>query len=117
MQQPILLLTYHDDAEICQSFEDDKTLFDGVIGYKLNATFFKGDQANSLYMGESHTADLINGECLLATPANLEDVNFTIGIREVLVEKPSKKKKKKPKMIMSPRLVVAVTDQPRKKIC
>lgn len=89
--KPSYKVEYIDDFDICATSDDRITLAGEVIGYKLRADIFDDQGIASLFMTEAQSANLINGECLLAKRHDVPDVDFTLSLRDVT---PAKKRKK-----------------------
>jgi len=80
-KSPIYAITYIDDFESCMKFDDKRTLYQDIIGYKLSAGFFDKDATIDLFMKEPNSANLINGECLLGKPVDTAKADFTVRLK------------------------------------
>ena len=93
--RPSYKVTYVDDFQSCAASDERITLRGQVIGYKLSAGLLDDEGTVSLFMEEPLSANLINGECLLARRHDVPDVDFTLSLREISAREAKKKRKKK----------------------
>lgn len=80
-RSPTYAINYVNDFTTCSQFDDTRTLYKDIIGYKLSAGLFDKTASTDLFMKEPNTADLINGECLLGKKVDSAAADFTIKLK------------------------------------
>lgn len=70
--RPVYKIDYVNDFEACNQFDDSRTLYKDILGFKLSAAIFDKDSTIDLFMDRPLSAALLRGECLLAKPIGLE---------------------------------------------
>ncbi len=76
--RPVYKISYVNDFESCSKFDDQRTLYQGIMQYKLSAGIFDKNASVDLFMEEPNSANLVNGECLLAVKTELPATDFTV---------------------------------------
>ena len=70
--RPVYEIEFVNDFTRCNQFDDSRTLYQDLRGYKLSAAIFDKDSTVDLFMEEPRSAAFINGECLLAKPVGTD---------------------------------------------
>jgi len=78
--RPAYRITYANDFETCTSFDDQRTLYQDIVGYKLSAEFFDREASLDLFLSEINSADFVNGECLLGAPVDAPAADYHISL-------------------------------------
>ena len=78
--RPIYKIEYINDFEACNQFDDNRTLYKDLLGYKLSAAVFDKDGTVDRFMEEPRSAAFLNGECLLAKPIGIDAPESDIDI-------------------------------------
>lgn len=63
--RPVYKFAYVNNFEECNKFDDGRTLYQDILGYKLDADWFDKDSTVELFMDDVKSAEFLNGECLL----------------------------------------------------
>lgn len=70
--RPVYQINLMSDFSTCNQFDDGRTLYKDILGFKLSAAIFDKDSTIDLFMEEPRSAELLNGECLLAKPIGMD---------------------------------------------